>query len=148
MLASASWWHVAWALIPLAGIGMLAAGRWKRLPSVAAIGVVMILSGVIGGLAAWFLHANQIKANKQLCERVAGALEQYREARGSYPEELGQLVPDFLAELPVPRRGPLASAPLWYTPSEPTAGFAVGYQAMRRFAILYSKGKWSTVPVP
>jgi hypothetical protein len=148
LLASSSWWYVVWLGTPVVGIAMIAAGRVKRLPFVAAIGLMLILSGLTGGVLAWFLNQNQLKANQHQCEQVAAALEQHRNARGSYPAELVELVPDFLAELPVLPVGILASAPLLYKPPEQAGSFAIGYQPMRGVALLYSKGKWSAVPMP
>lgn len=143
-----SWWYIVWLGFPVVGVGMLVAGRRRCSPFLTTFGVVLFLSGVIGGVIARYLNLNQIKANQGMGEHVAAALKEHWDARGSYPESLADLVPNFLVHLPVPSVGVLARAPWWYTSSEQADGFVLGYQATDGVAVFYSKGKWSAVPVP
>jgi hypothetical protein len=142
-----SWWYIVWLGFPLVGVGMLFAGRLRSRPSRAAVGVALIVSGVIGGSFARYLNLNQVKANQSLGEQVAAAIKDHRDARGNYPESLEDLVPNFLARLPVPSVGVLAS-PWYYTQSEQVGSFVLGYRAMAGAALFYEKGKWSAVPFP
>ena len=147
LLASAPWWYVMWLVTPAAGLTMLIAGRRRRRPQWPAIGLVLILAGVIGGALAWFLFQNQQDANRHRCEQVAAAVEQHRSARGIYPKRVEDLVPDFLTELPSISVGILSTS-LLYSASDEAASFAVGYRPMCYVALFYSKGEWSALPCP
>lgn len=140
-------WPIVWSGFTVVGLGLLLAGRWGRRSSSTTWGVALLVAGVLGGVLARYLNVQQIAANKLLVEQVAAALQAHRAARGNYPETLAELVPTYLPQLPVPAIGVLASAPWLYTPSELGGVCAVGW-AIGGFALLYSKGEWSALPLP
>jgi hypothetical protein len=68
---------------------------------------------VVAGLAIvgcvkvsqWQAEFFQAEAREEISPRVIAALDQHKLERGSYPLELEDLVPDYLAEVPNPRVG-------------------------------------------
>lgn len=148
VLVWSAWWYLVWAGLPLAGAVILVRGRRGRSRSATGIGTTLLAAGVLGAALAWFLNMHQVRANQDLGQKVAAALDLHWAARRSYPKSLDELVPDFLDHLPAASVGALASVPWSYTPSEQAGGFALGYQATRGVALFYSRGTWSAVPVP
>jgi hypothetical protein len=57
----------------------------------------------------WQGEAFLAQARDEVAPRVIAALERHRQERGSYPEELPALVPDYLPEIPLPPIGWLDS---------------------------------------
>lgn len=146
-LSSVSLWMVFPMIIPAVGVAMLVAARAKQRAPIMTFGVALLLSGLIGGVLAFFLIRHQTASNMALGDHVAAALDEHWGAHRSYPDSLKQLVPDYLEEVPTPSAGVLASVPFFYTPSEQEGGFVIGFWATRGFAAMRSKGKWSGHPV-
>jgi hypothetical protein len=148
VLTGSSLWLVVWLGIPVVGIVMLLIGKVSKQPQVTSFGVAVVLSGMIGAVVVRQLNLSQVEVNKALGDQVAVALEKHWDANGNYPESLEKLVPEYLEEVPVPRVGLFADAPLWYMAAERQGGCVLGYQATRDLAVMRNKDKWSAVPVP
>jgi len=80
------------------------AGLDRARPFVWAL--ALALGGVISGVA---MQMRDYEITRYRSQEVRLALEEYRAARGAYPERLEQLVPGWLAEVPRARTGWLES---------------------------------------
>lgn len=145
-IAWSSLWIYVWGAFPLVGLAALVAGKVKRRARMRAIGVGLAVAGIVGAVAARQLNLMQIEANKALGERIAAALDRHWDARGNYPEELGQLVPEFLDEVPAPRICALATRFL-YLPSEQRGDFSLVFHVGSSIMLVRVDGEWSPVPM-
>jgi hypothetical protein len=68
---------------------------------------VLLLANIKVG--QWQGEAFLAEARDEIAPRVIAALERHRQERGSYPEELPELVPAYLPEIPLPSIGWLDS---------------------------------------
>ncbi|MBW2385796.1 MAG: hypothetical protein JRG92_19365 [Deltaproteobacteria bacterium] len=56
-------------------------------------------------LGRWQAEAFQAEARNEIAPQVIAALDRYHEDRACFPDELVELVPDYLPEIPMPRVG-------------------------------------------
>jgi hypothetical protein len=111
--ATTGWVQVCVLALPAAVLAATAAPRAPRrdaaLPFLVA-GLLILGSVKIGQWQGEFFQA---ESRDEIAPRVVAAIERYRTEHGSYPEELTDLVPAYLAAIPLPRIG-------WFDSSDET----------------------------
>ncbi len=86
----------------------------------------------------------EIVAQKRVTE-VAEALVRYKARTGAYPEQLRQLVPDYLPAVPAAKPGLVVLGAIWYhnTPAAPAALMYVSFPPYRRKVFELETLQWS-----
>ena len=96
----------------------------------------ILIAGIF--LANWSAQSYQAEARDETSPLVIGALEAYRVERGSYPDRLEDLVPDFLPGVPEPRMGLYAHDDERFTYSSFGDSYALEFSAALWVQCAYS----------
>jgi hypothetical protein len=151
------------AVVAAGGVWLLGAGAGAGLPIVAAIlalpyalalrwlgasagapadGAMRALAGVLVvvmiGLANWRANAYQETARDQTSAQVIAGLEAYRAQRGVYPDDLAELVPEFLSEVPRPAMGLIPNSDEVFTYSNFGDSYALEFSSVLWVQCAYS----------
>jgi hypothetical protein len=107
-----------------AGAYGLARGRrvwWK-------VGLVLVVLPLCASLTSSFVARQQRQRTFDQGERLVTGLELYRQARGGYPVDLKELVPEYLTEVPATSMGIIRRVGYGYH-RDPERGYRISFPA-------------------
>jgi hypothetical protein len=128
------------ALVALLAALLVRAGARERAPGTSgalrAIAGLLVIAMV--GLSNWRASEYQRTARDETSAEVIAALEAFRARAGVYPDDLSELVPEFLPEVPRPQMGLIANSDEVFTYSNFGDSYALEFSSVLWVQCAYS----------
>lgn len=128
-------------LVPITGVMLVLLGLRRDRRRALPYGVGLLIAAVSSLLLSGIVNQAKLAASKQKGDEVCVALVRYQDMHGTWPDDLEQLVPGFLPEIPASSMGLVRKIPFSYDRS-PDSDYRLGFAST--FFIYCSRGPTGT----